>query len=598
MGNASVDSQMHDQEKEDSSYYVGSECKVEDYSTLDFVKSKVPKSAESRKSRRLILKLNKDEAHEILGQELFIRSWYHLGSRIPKQVISPDEKYLRHCVALILLSASKAVPLNPLGLRSDCLSLPQTLLDDYTMTVGSGGAAMSPAARWIAGSVMRSESMMNLLKSPFLIKLGDFDGDLNFDRLSTSYSDDCKLSTSLFHEPENKALAVSRCVHTSYTVGRTPSSVTSSMSMEADQFASSSSSSPFDHGGILRSLWNGGVLQFTFSVDGQKELYIAHGVKVGFPDNKSSNFVYVFHRKPDNLKGGTDLDSAYKEVVGVMRVSTSISLCPKNSRVRELEFVLSSSLQEDHEPGPQKSIQGDRRTRKLSKVAELLKGVPVKRSGPLKCISSNMSLDKNQYACSTFHLCDKANFLEHESPPNLELAAIVVKDHLHDDNAPEKEEVGGWGLKFLGKGRTRQDPSSSEAAPHSELCQQHMDVIVPAGIHGGPRTRNNGPSSLIERWKSGGQCDCGGWDVGCLLKLLHPRPRKEKGTLHPEARGEPFTLFAQGSEEGIPCMRMVTMLDGVYDIGFQSALSALQCFSIAIAVIHSRSPSLPPPNVQ
>ncbi|KAL9257206.1 hypothetical protein AKJ16_DCAP05638 [Drosera capensis] len=597
MGNAAVDSQMHDREKEDSSYYLGSDSKVEDNSALGFAKSKVSKSAESRKSRRLVLKLNKDEAHEILGQELFIRSWHHLGSRIPKQVISPVEKYSRHCVALILLSASKAIPLNPLGLRSDRLSLPQILHDDYTMTVGSGGAAMSPAARWIVGSVMRSEGMMNLLKSPFLIKLGDFDGDLNFDRLSTIYSDDCKVSTSLFHESENKALAVSRRVHTSYTVERTPSSVMSTMSLETDQFASSSSSSPFEHSGILRSLWNSGVLQFSFSVDGQKELYIAHAMKVGIPDNRSSDFVYVFHRRPDNIQEGTHMDSVYKEVVGVMRVSTSISLCLNNSRIRVVQFVL-SGLQEDHDVEPQKLIPSDRRTRKLSKVAELLKGVPLKRSGPLKCISSYMSLDKSQDACSAFHHCDGANFLEHKLPPNLELAAIVVKDHLHDEYAHKKEEIGGWGLKFLGKGRTRRDPSSMDASRHPECCRQLMDVIVPTGIHGGPRTRNNVPSSLIERWKSDGQCDCGGWDVGCPLKLFHPRPTKDKGTLHPEALGEPFTLFAEGSEEGTPSLRMVNMHDGVYDIAFQSALSGLQCFSIAVAVIHSRSPSLRPRNVQ
>ncbi|KAE8681013.1 Detected protein of unknown function [Hibiscus syriacus] len=43
-------------------------------------------------------------------------------------------------------------------------------------------------------------------------------------------------------------------------------------------------------------------------------------------------------------------------------------------------------------------------------------------------------------------------------------------------------------------------------------------VILPGGVHSLP---NKGePSSLIQRWKSGGACDCGGWDLGCKLRIL------------------------------------------------------------------------------
>ncbi|KAE8729448.1 Detected protein of unknown function [Hibiscus syriacus] len=43
-------------------------------------------------------------------------------------------------------------------------------------------------------------------------------------------------------------------------------------------------------------------------------------------------------------------------------------------------------------------------------------------------------------------------------------------------------------------------------------------VILPSGVHSLP---NKGePSSLIQRWKSAGACDCGGWDLGCKLGVL------------------------------------------------------------------------------
>jgi hypothetical protein len=43
-------------------------------------------------------------------------------------------------------------------------------------------------------------------------------------------------------------------------------------------------------------------------------------------------------------------------------------------------------------------------------------------------------------------------------------------------------------------------------------------VILPSGIHSLPN--KGGPSSLLQRWRSGGSCDCGGWDLGCKLRIL------------------------------------------------------------------------------
>lgn len=54
----------------------------------------------------------------------------------------------------------------------------------------------------------------------------------------------------------------------------------------------------------------------------------------------------------------------------------------------------------------------------------------------------------------------------------------------------------------------------------------------------------------------------------------------------------------QGSEQGAPTLRMANIRDGLYLIHFQSNLSALQSLSIAVASLHSQSPSLQPKNVQ
>lgn len=53
----------------------------------------------------------------------------------------------------------------------------------------------------------------------------------------------------------------------------------------------------------------------------------------------------------------------------------------------------------------------------------------------------------------------------------------------------------------------------------------------------------------------------------------------------------------QGSEHGGPTLRIVNVHDDLYFIHFQPTLSILQSFSIAVAMIHTKSPTLRPKNV-
>lgn len=57
------------------------------------------------------------------------------------------------------------------------------------------------------------------------------------------------------------------------------------------------------------------------------------------------------------------------------------------------------------------------------------------------------------------------------------------------------------------------------------LSEDNGVVILPGDVHGSPSSGE--PSPLINRWRSGGVCDCGGWDVGCKLRILSiPNPNK------------------------------------------------------------------------
>jgi Domain of unknown function (DUF3527) len=103
--------------------------------------------------------------------------------------------------------------------------------------------------------------------------------------------------------------------------------------------------------------------------------------------------------------------------------------------------------------------------------------------------------------------------LNTESPVNMELAAIVT-------NLPTNGCVCG-----------------KSAAAGS------VTAILPSGIHGASAWGELAP--LIERWRSGGGCDCGGWDEGCRLSLLSLEFNSEGSKSNWEETQARLKLFPQ-----------------------------------------------------
>ncbi|XVF46626.1 hypothetical protein PTKIN_Ptkin03bG0043100 [Pterospermum kingtungense] len=110
-------------------------------------------------------------------------------------------------------------------------------------------------------------------------------------------------------------------------------------------------------------------------------------------------------------------------------------------------------------------------------------------------------------------------------------------------------------------------------------------VILPSGVHSLP---NKGePSSLIQRWKSGGACDCGGWDLGCKLRILSNKSQcnQRSSSLKGSPVSNQFELFCQGGvQENKPFFSLSPFKDGIYSVEFDPSLSLMQAFSICIAV--------------
>ncbi|XP_004246372.1 uncharacterized protein [Solanum lycopersicum] len=113
-----------------------------------------------------------------------------------------------------------------------------------------------------------------------------------------------------------------------------------------------------------------------------------------------------------------------------------------------------------------------------------------------------------------------------------------------------------------------------------ETCETYSDVVVilPGGTHNLP---NDGtPSSLLERWRSGGLCDCGGWDVGCKLKILE----QDKN-----CKSQDFLnlLIQGGNRRSKPIFSMAPLKNGLYSVEFDSSVPLLEAFSICVSALTS-----------
>lgn len=176
---------------------------------------------------------------------------------------------------------------------------------------------------------------------------------------------------------------------------------------------------------------------------------------------------------------------------------------------------------------------------------------------------------------------------DQESPKfvsNRELAAVVVKipseesrhDRKQSNDDKESSEKGFTG--YLSENRC-----FSNLGENNESYS--TTVILPGSVHGLPNI--GGPSPLLERWRSGGSCDCGGWDLGCNLCILSTKDGCCKSSGESKACVNPdrFELFVQGgAQESKPYFSLAPFKNDIYSVEFKASISLLQAFSICVAL--------------
>jgi len=130
--------------------------------------------------------------------------------------------------------------------------------------------------------------------------------------------------------------------------------------------------------------------------------------------------------------------------------------------------------------------------------------------------------------------------------PSLEIAAVVVEVPF--------EERGSFKCKKIQKSNDQVHSDllglSSVVPGTSSMLDNHsslkVNVMTPLGNHGQPASvGSEGPSPLLKRWRLGGGCECGGWDMGCPLVIfgnLNTRSVEQRLLLE---KDQPLKLYVQ-----------------------------------------------------
>ncbi|GLT92627.1 hypothetical protein SLE2022_104560 [Rubroshorea leprosula] len=184
----------------------------------------------------------------------------------------------------------------------------------------------------------------------------------------------------------------------------------------------------------------------------------------------------------------------------------------------------------------------------------------------------------------------QANQASQKFTCNIELAAVVVK-------MPKEDFIHG--VKKSCKDTTKR--GFTESLQKDGCCfnfnenegSNSTTVILPGAIHSLPN--RGSPSPLIHRWRSGGSCDCGGWDVGCKLRILSNQNGSSNSQMTCQACLNPncVELFVQDETQQIrPVFSLAPHKHGLYTIQFDPAISALQAFFISVTVICCQKSSI------
>ncbi|XP_051151327.1 uncharacterized protein LOC127265541 [Andrographis paniculata] len=334
-------------------------------------------------------------------------------------------------------------------------------------------------------------------------------------------------------------------------------------------------SSPAHLHGILKLEKIHGALVFEFSVKSLGDVYIAKMWSAG----DALKWIYTFHslhlRRKSNASGwGLKDNNREPAMVGQMNVSCY--QCKELNRDRTLddsmvtEFVLYDTA---HSTNPHKdSASCSPNVSKVSPVPD----------EPSSCEQNEVSAKTNrgQFLKNESSSSSSQLLAATELQPELEVAAMVVQIPL----------IKRPSLKFRSG---ELDLHCADNDTYSErMSPGKIHVVIPDGNHSRPSTTETcGTSPLLDRWRLGGGCGCGGWDMACPLHVFGNPSFEFTEGFHQIDNQSPAQLFVQGRKDNVPAFSMSAVEGGKYKVDFHAQLSSLQAFAICIAIFHAAETS-------
>ncbi|KAJ4877105.1 hypothetical protein Rs2_42123 [Raphanus sativus] len=270
-----------------------------------------------------------------------------------------------------------------------------------------------------------------------------------------------------------------------------------------------------------------GMPVFTFSLDHPDDVYTART----WMDVNDSRFVYSFRyiggRSNKNLgEQRSNVSGIDSSLIGQMQVSTQVSLEVEEEPYEDpVESAVSEFVLFDIARARRSGLKSEQLSRQNS-VSDGSKHLQRQNSFS-RGLTRSFSKHSENSATSSDPL--PATDLH----PGLEIAAVVIRDSSSSNN------------------------ESLECMKNSKLSRREMKVIVPSGNHGLPDAENSCPTPILQRWRSGGGCDCSGWDMGCHLFVL-----EEQQLIN---NHHCLELFIEGEKESTPAMTMAFMREGHYE---------------------------------
>ncbi|KAB5573568.1 hypothetical protein DKX38_000762 [Salix brachista] len=356
--------------------------------------------------------------------------------------------------------------------------------------------------------------------------------------------------------------------------------------VKKDHHHSDVACSPVHLHGRLKLENKHGVPFFEFSLDFPEEVLVAKAWKA----NNAFNWVYTFHsissRKKSNA-AGWGLTDGNKEslVVGQMQVSCYFSSKLKDGGNSDNSLVTEFVMYDIARGRQRVSTEDSPDVRPGSSANPGVVGGSHEMDANCDAVKLKHQ-PKNAFDRGNFDSSNPYPWASAVLHPDLEIAAIVIqlpfsrRESLKYKRGDKGSDEMHSNLLNLSVGEQRRKTIRDKENP------EKVRLVIPTGNHSLPSGDSRGPSSLLDRWRSGGGCDCGGWDMACPLAVFgNPgiHYAEDKPLLDNQ---RPLDLFLMGTKENKPALTMTVLEEGQYAVDFHAQLSTLQAFSICVAALH------------